>query len=124
MSTISNLSGLSSLGAQYDFTSMTNAQLKSIALQLGSEGKISTNVQQEMIAEAYGCNEYTPGSTETADQHLNDPTKQDFLSYYTGCLQTAENWNISPKTTELMQDVVNSMEQNQSATAAGSASIL
>jgi len=110
-----DLSSLSSLGSQYDFTNMTNLQLKNAAVELKSEGKISTNDEMEMVGTAYGCEVCrADGNNPSADQVLNDPTKHNFASYYQGSLKTAEDDNISPQTTELLQEVVNTMQQYQS----------
>lgn len=111
---ISGLGALSSFGSQqYDFTNMTNAQLKNAAETLGSEGKISASEEQEMVGEANGMFEYTPGSTETAEQYLNDSTQHNFLSYFSGALSTAQTSGISAQTTDLLQNVVSVMEEYQ-----------
>lgn len=117
-----NFSGLSSLGNQYDFTSMTNLQLKNAALELGKEGKITTDEQSELVGAAEGMYVYTPGDTRTADQVLNDPTAHNFADYFAGCLKTSESAGISQKTTDLLQSVVDSMQQYQGSISGNASS--
>lgn len=117
-----DLSGLSSPGNQYDFTSMTNLQLKNTALELGQEGKITQNEQDEMLGAAEGMFTYTEGDTRTADQVLNDPTAHNFADYFAGCLKTSESAGISQKTTDLLQGIVDSIKQYQGSISGNASS--
>jgi hypothetical protein len=76
---------LSSLGPQYNFKSMTNAQFLSAVNNLGSQGKISQAVADQLSAVAQGV-DYVPinGASTSVSQTLSDPTLHNFIAEIQG----------------------------------------
>jgi hypothetical protein len=75
-------SAINSLGATYNFTSMTNQQFLTAVEQLGSAGKISQTDEGQLAAIAQGV-DYTPidrASVPSEQQIMSDPTEHNFLS--------------------------------------------
>ena len=71
-----------SLGTQYDFTNMTNAQLLDAAHELGSQGEISTLDESQLVGIASGA-DYVPisGPGPSVSDYLQDPAKTNFIAY-------------------------------------------
>jgi hypothetical protein len=113
---IAGLGGLSSLGDQYNFTSMTNAQLLSAAHSLGAEGKISSLDEAQLVATASGADS-TPisGEPESVANVLQDPTKRNFVGDYQMQLASAQLCG-SPQTAALDQGILSDLYQYQNQT--------
>lgn len=85
-------SGLISLGAQYDFTQMTNAQFLAAVEKLGSEGKISQQDEGQLAAIAQGVDSVPiNGPRPSVSQILSDPTAHNFLSELENIDDSAHN---------------------------------
>jgi hypothetical protein len=78
---LSGIAGIgSSLGTDYDFTKMTNAQLLNAANKLGSEGKISELDASQLAFIAQGVDSVPiSGPSPSVSQILSDPTQQNFV---------------------------------------------
>lgn len=114
MGMIGTLSGLGSLGSQYDFTNMTNAQLASAAESLGAQGKISSGDALSLRGIASGVDTVAINHNgPTANQTLNDPTKHNFIQY----LQEGVNWETSThnaKAADYLTGIMNDLQRFQS----------
>lgn len=109
----------SALGAQYDFTNMTNAELLRAAKSLHKEGKISDRSEAELIGVASGVDyaEIDRSShTDGVAKSLADTTQKDFLAYLQHAYQGSAATPGS-KGSEIYLNALNELSKYQTSSA-------